>query len=149
MGKKAVTERPEVRPRRPDRPGYVESDKSYLDNNVDLAVALLEEEEKALKDPAWAAQAFYLRGVEFGLAAVERLARKAMKRHPKLEEFTMAMGAWFFSVPDRRRTVGADEADEFPGMLKLREFLEEWDDVLKLTGTPMRFTADGPVVRDW
>lgn len=64
----------------------------------------------------------------------------------------MAMGIWTFTLQK------ADAEDEHPTVYdepryiansRLARFINKWDEYLKITGEPMRFTADGPVVREW
>lgn len=84
------------------------------------------------------------------LAEVERMAREIMRKHPSLREFVMAMGVWFFTQQQRHgrpdRKVDEQDVRHLAG---LGRFIDSWDRVLHLTGTPMRFTVDGPVITDW
>lgn len=82
--------------------------------------------------------------VHRALECVEEKARALMRKNLHLHEFTMAMGTWFFSK-------GSGEiCHDVPYCARgLAVFIEEFDDALYLTGHPMRFTKDGPVVRDW
>jgi hypothetical protein len=87
---------------------------------------------------------------------VEEQARAILRKHPSLHEFTMAMGTWFFTVKrskDRSLLPGEHAVlHDPPSYIKnsrLASFILKWDEYLKITGEPMRFTADGPVVRDW
>lgn len=97
-----------------------------------------------------------------GLQEVERLARKALREKPELEEFIMAMGTAFFSykeVPEPPKGCSDEVWDaysktkELPRTeevcTELDEFIMENDSTLKLTGEPMRFTANGPKVTEW
>lgn len=68
-----------------------------------------------------------------------------MRRNPQLKEFVMVMGsACFWTADDQQRGL----CDRWKYTRPVEVVLEEFD-YLKLTGTPMRFTADGPVVTDW
>jgi hypothetical protein len=91
---------------------------------------------------------------------VEEHARLILQRHPCLHEFVMAMGTWFFTkkkshsrslVPGEHEMVHPTDYDapKYIAKGKLARFINEWDEYLKITGEPMRFTADGPVVREW
>lgn len=81
------------------------------------------------------------------LAHVEKLARRILRRNKRLDYFLMAMGDAFFTVKGKEDdNLGLDERKAFK---ELHEFIEEFDDFLGLTGTPMMFTATGPVVTDW
>jgi hypothetical protein len=88
---------------------------------------------------------------ETALMIVEQDARVILTKHPNLNEFVMGMGGWFFT---RRLVVNSiiHEGDGMPYYIKesnLAECIEKWDSLLGLTGSPMRFTAEGPVVRQW
>ena len=75
---------------------------------------------------------------------IENEARKILKSDDSLSEFIMGMGTWFFtSTNDMRRIDNEDIAPE------LADFIDKWDDYLRLTGIPMRFTATGVVVTEW
>lgn len=88
---------------------------------------------------------YHLREADrLALAEVERLARSIMRRHPRLHEFCMGMGSWCFWTKDGQQF---DDSD-LKYLSPIGNFLYEYED-LKLTGTPMRFTVDGPVVTNW
>lgn len=103
----------------------------------------------------------YNKASQFALEYVEQEARKILVEHPELNEFVMAMGAWFFTwktgatdqhgivIEEWMSHVISDGQVEFIDTSDLADFMCEWDSVLKLTGEPMRFTAQGPVVRNW
>lgn len=85
---------------------------------------------------------------------VERLARQILAKNDDLHEFTMAMGTWFFSrtKKEAKKFGGYDiihSNEDDPRFKELEEFISEWDDAIKITGEPMRFTAKGKIVRDW
>jgi hypothetical protein len=76
---------------------------------------------------------------------VEQTARRILRTLPHLDEFVMGMGGAMFST-----TVGENLGLEERAYFRpLCNFLFHWDDTLKLTGIPMRFTAYGPKVSDW
>ena len=88
-------------------------------------------------------------------AVVEKKARAILRQHPNLDEFVMAMGGWFFTKKDKDATgysmiLHESSGDHCPKyMTGIRNFIDEWDDVLKTTGEPMRFTANGEKVTEW
>lgn len=90
---------------------------------------------------------------KLALKEVEYRARKILVEHPTLSEFTMGMGTWNFQ-PEQNRShmrfpIGG-MFDNTPQYMKgLANFINKWDDTLKLTGIPMRFTATGKIHRDW
>lgn len=56
----------------------------------------------------------------------------------------MSMGCWGFTGKN-----GDILHDELHYMSPVVRLLKKWDEILKLTGEPMRFTATGPVIRNW
>lgn len=81
------------------------------------------------------------------LEMIEGMARQILRTHPCLDEFVMAMGSAFFTVKgDPRENI---DTSERAYMKRLDDLLNEWDTFLHLTGTPMRFTSDGPIITDW
>lgn len=86
------------------------------------------------------------------LALLEQRARAVLRRNPQLKEFVMAMGSAHFEAHDGEQVgicMSPWSHDYRKYTRPVDEVLDDFDDVLKLTGTPMRFTADGPVVTDW
>lgn len=78
------------------------------------------------------------------LNMLEARARAILRKHRNLREFVMGMGGWGFWTTDD------EPLDNETGYLKpVRDLIEQWDDALGLTGTPLRFTADGPVMTEW
>jgi hypothetical protein len=86
----------------------------------------------------------YKQADETAMQIVEEIARKILRKHKKLDEFCMGMGTWFFSDYAGKLYDGDDKLAK-----ELDDFMNEWDAYLHLTGQPMRFTADGPVITDW
>lgn len=96
------------------------------------------------------------------LKEVERLARKVLKEHPNLDEFIMCMGSYFFTYKDKTNKdhlSGYEQrvnkswqyytVDSRAYLKPLNNFISKWNEVLKITGEPMRFTAEGPIITDW
>ena len=88
------------------------------------------------------------------IALLEQRARAVMRAHPECKEFICCMGSAFFVVNCPEAIDGEDNVT--PGdrgapayMEPVAELLDEWDKYLKLTGEGFRFTARGPIVRDW
>lgn len=95
---------------------------------------------------------------KLALTLVEKHARQILRDHNKLDEFVMAMGGWFFTYK-----VGAVDSQGIviePGMDRIihetLDYMEpvtnimcEWDDYLKITGEPVRFTAHGTRITHW
>lgn len=79
---------------------------------------------------------------DIAIAEVERLARKVLER-PTYVEFVMAMGTWVFVDKN------GNHVDDASCMKELTDFIDEWNDSLKLTGWPMRFKKDEQVNHDW
>lgn len=96
------------------------------------------------KTPSARIEAHYDKACAIAEKEVERLARAILKRHPSLKEFVMGMGIWgFWDKNDN--SVDADDRR----VRSLARFISKWDRFLYLSGSPMRFTADGPVVTYW
>lgn len=94
----------------------------------------------------------YMKASDAASELVEQEARRILRKHLNLHEFVMGMGSWFFTLKK------GDSTDEHPFVYdepryiaksKLARFISKWDEYLKITGEPMRFTADGPTVREW
>lgn len=80
------------------------------------------------------------------LKFVEAEARKILEKHSNLTEFVMGMGAVYFL--DENGDIIYDEP-KYIEESNLRKFIDKWDNDLKLSGHPMRFTAKGFVVTNW
>lgn len=76
-----------------------------------------------------------------------REARSILKADPMLDEFIIGMGTWFFTTKGKVEIL--DESDAPIGQTLLADFLCTWDQYLRVTGNPMRFTATGEIRRDW
>ncbi len=85
------------------------------------------------------------------LALIETRARKILVSHPNLDEFVMAMGGWLFTKKNSHDDISTVYRERIPAYARtFAEMMDEFDDMeLKVTGEPMRFTAQGPVVRMW
>ena len=102
----------------------------------------------------------YVNAVKLALWLVETEARKILRAHDNLDEFIMGMGRYFFTrKPGSLRSDGSKVSKEESEIIydepkyiassRLVKFIGSWDEYLKLTGCPMRFTANGSVVTDW
>ena len=79
------------------------------------------------------------------LDLLEFKAREVLACDPSLTEFVMAMGSCGFT--DRHgNCVYKWNGNAYPP--SIAEFISKYDEDLKLTGVPMRFTATGPKVTD-
>lgn len=114
-------------------------------------------------------QAHYGKAVDVALQEIERLARVVLQKSPCFTEFIMCMGtAWFcldkdleceeiwdlgFKAANYRNHSVYDCAREMKHppaeLLRLVKLFDEWNEYLKLTGTPMRFTATGEKITNW
>lgn len=92
------------------------------------------------------------------LKLVEFKARTILRNNPKLHEFIMGMGGWIFTdkAGDTVETHTERRNDDYTYRYVCKdwakpvaELIDEWDQYLKLTGNPMRFTLNGPVITDW
>ena len=82
--------------------------------------------------------------VETALIELESIARTILLENNDLHEFVMSMGCWSFTNNDGN-IVDADDERLKP----IAAMIGKWDDSLKLTGEPMRFTAGGPKITAW
>ena len=82
------------------------------------------------------------------VAIIVKHARLILKEQPELREFCMGMGTWMFETWDGKLVDGYD-LKQFPDLRTFDDFMCRWDDTFKITGEPVRFTADGPLVTDW
>jgi len=89
----------------------------------------------------------YQQACEIALKEVERRARLAMREGPRLIEFVNAMGISFFTTEEDG--YAEENLIKYPAAKPTMDLICEWDQYLKLSGCPMRFTADGPVERNW
>ncbi len=88
------------------------------------------------------------------ITLLEHRARAVMRSHRNCAEFICCMGSAFFVVKRAGALDGeinVDPCDSYAPayMGRVAELINEWDDYLKLTGEGFRFTADGPVNRNW
>lgn len=93
-----------------------------------------------LMDQAW----------EILLAHIESEARSIMRKHRNLTEYVQGMGTWFF-VDARREKYGQECVDEsdLAYLYSFWKIFDDYDEAFHITGWPMRFTADGPVINNW
>ena len=82
---------------------------------------------------------------------IEAKARGILRSHPTLDEFVMGMGAWLFTRKDSADDISTVFRERIPAYARpFERMMDEFDRLeLKITGEPMRFTAEGPVVREW
>ena len=86
----------------------------------------------------------YAETVRAAVAETERRARLVLESHAGIREFCMSMGCWVFS------DLNDDEIDRNdPRLRSFAGFVDEWDEYLRITGTPVRFTRNGPRITDW
>jgi hypothetical protein len=85
------------------------------------------------------------------LSLIEKRARAILAAHPTLDEFVMGMGGWLFTKRNGDDYISTVYREYIPSYAKsFTEMMDEFDDLeLKVTGESMRFTADGPIVREW
>lgn len=90
-------------------------------------------------------------------ARIEELARMKLRSNKNLKEFVMAMGTAFF-IDKEGSIVDIDEevysnynyiSKPAKGFKQIYDFLLEYDHTYKVTGNPMRFTAEGPKITEW
>lgn len=79
-----------------------------------------------------------------GFHHVKVQARKILQKHNNLDEFIMGMGTWFFTY-----TNGEQVSPDLKYLKPLSDFIYDYDQALKITGNPVRFTAYGANITDW
>jgi len=78
---------------------------------------------------------------------VEKMARDIMRKHPNVTAFIMAMGLATFEIKGESDSLGLEDRAYFG---PLKRFIDRWDDMLGITGSPMWIKGpDGPVIREW
>jgi len=88
--------------------------------------------------------ALYNTARNFALRCLETEARNVLRANPDLDEFILAMGTWTWEAKDGHRVDCSEERFQ-----SVNDILEEWDNLLGLSGEGVRFTADGPRVTHW
>jgi hypothetical protein len=88
----------------------------------------------------------YKCATKIALDEVERVARKILREHKDLDEFVMGMGSSGFTF---KNTDGLFNDSDFRYMEPVFNLINRWDNVLSLTGHPMRFTAEGKKITVW
>ena len=83
---------------------------------------------------------------EIAIKRIESLARNILVDNKQTNEFIMAMGSFFFT--SKLGDVIYDKED-LRGYKKLEDFIYSLPKDLCITGEPMRFTKNGPVITDW
>ena len=93
----------------------------------------------------------YDQAAEMAEKFVEGHAREILRKHGNLDEFIMAMGGWFFTLkkPAGGLHYVSEEDRVYLWKSPLAKFIALWDERLRITGRPMRFTAYGPKQTDW
>lgn len=95
---------------------------------------------------------YYSKAEKIASEVVEKMARQILREHTELDRFVMAMGTYFFidkngNNIDTFDSIVSDDLEK--AFEPLNTFIGEWDDVLKITGDAMTFTADGIKVTEW
>ena len=92
----------------------------------------------------------FMKASDMASEFVETEARRILREHPALHEFVMAMGIWSFTTREGESYMpGFYTTPKYIKNSRLAKFIFQWDEYLKITGEPMRFTADGPTIRNW
>jgi len=76
------------------------------------------------------------------LNEIERISRTDLSSKSKTHSFMMAMGTYFFI--DKRGDIMHNYKNK-----ELDNFIVKYDSILRLTGTPMTFTAKSKITTDW
>jgi hypothetical protein len=99
----------------------------------------------AQKKVATAIDALLDQATRHALALIESEARRILRANNPAKSFCMAMGgASFYDAS------GNSLWDDHPAFKSFYSFLNEYDRMLCLTGTPMKIkSADGPLITEW
>lgn len=89
----------------------------------------------------------YQKAGDIALAEVERMARAILVKYTNLHTFSIGMGSWGF-VTQNGDHVALPFENVPKYMYPLRDFIDEWDTRLYLTGQYMKFTATSPKITD-
>lgn len=84
---------------------------------------------------------------EEALKEVERLVSQAFKEDKRLNDFVMAMGSVTFSAGED--ILDDLDCQEYPAMKKVFRFFDEWDRILKLSGSGIWIKRDGTKLTKW
>lgn len=91
------------------------------------------------------AEESYREAFKYAITYVKSKARLLLQRDNSLNEFVMAMGIAMFIDRDGNIVDLEDIGEAFD----LAAFIDHWDDYLRITGYPVRFTAYGDEIYDW
>lgn len=85
----------------------------------------------------------YSKAASVALKELERMARDLMHEHC-FNIFCLGMGTWCFWDEERNQIDDSDER-----VADFQSFIDEWDEILKLTGCPLKLTRsqDGKIKR--
>ena len=72
---------------------------------------------------------------------VVKLARQILTDNSNLQEFVMGMGVYHFTDKEGRVIYSSRKEIKGKSLETLDDFISEWDDYLKITGYPLRFTV--------
>lgn len=125
------------------------------------------------KDTLKAIDKHYEDGSTLAINLIESEARKILTADPDLDKFVMAMGSCFFTYKDGGKydmlrdgltdeiVENLDPEDDWFGraekgiiqdenfQAEFLEMVDELNDVFKVMGYPMKFTATGKIINDW
>jgi hypothetical protein len=90
----------------------------------------------------------YNQAVDEAMRQVEEMVREAFKQDSRLTDFVLAMGSATFSAK-RIGIIDDNYTDKYPAIKPVFDFLDEWDDYLKLSGAGVWFKRDGSTLTDW
>ena len=86
----------------------------------------------------------YEKAQKCAISIMEQMARRVLHEHSDYSEFFSAYGNWGFIRHDQHIVTGV-----YCPSAELLEFIRQWDAKLGLTYARIRFTANGPIVREW
>lgn len=91
---------------------------------------------------------YYNRFIQYIVTEIIREAREILNFYPNtFHEFIMTEGVWGFVDNDGLMYFGT--ISNYPEVVKLLEFIEEWDNMVGISQISMRFTANGEIKTTW
>ena len=90
----------------------------------------------------------YNQTVKEALKTIENLVKIAFSEDTRLTDFVLAMGSYTFHAK-RKGIIDHYDFDKYPAIRPVFEFIDEWDEYLKLSGAGIWFKSDGTKITDW
>lgn len=93
-------------------------------------------------------QKLYNQAVNEAMNEIEEMVKKAFIEDSRLTDFVMAMGSTTFHAK-RRGIIDDTNTDKYPAIKPIFDFMDEWDEYLKLSGAGIWLKRDGTKLTNW